>query len=175
MKELVCNVLTTECDAICITTNGFVKRNGECVMGRGIAKQIKEVIPIIPKVLGNLITQYGNNVHILLTQPNKPTLISFPVKPASVINNGTNVVNHCNTRIGEVTAGFLAKADLAIIEESCKQLVAIVNKTEWKTILLPLVGCGAGELKYHQVKPILEKYLDDRFYICSFSKEHFNK
>jgi len=39
MKELRGNLFHTPCDVICITTNGFVKRNGEAVMGRGCAVQ----------------------------------------------------------------------------------------------------------------------------------------
>ena len=40
MKEIRGDLFTQEADTICITTNGFVKANGECVMGRGCAKQL---------------------------------------------------------------------------------------------------------------------------------------
>lgn len=168
MKEMFCNMLETDCDALVITTNGFVKNNGECVMGRGIAKQIADLCPYIPKLLGNLITTKGNSVHYLDTV-NEVNLISFPVKPDYVINTGSNVVKHCNTSIGSKTAGFLAKADVNIIEQSLIQLVKLANKNpSWKTILIPRVGCGAGELNYQDIKPLMEKYLDDRFICCTF-------
>lgn len=65
MKEMKGNMLDIECDALCITTNGFVKSNGECVMGKGIAKQIKQYFPNIPKDLGKLIKTKGNKVHLI--------------------------------------------------------------------------------------------------------------
>ena len=169
MKEMKCNMLDTECDVIVVTTNGFVKNNGACVMGRGIAKQIADALPEVPFILGNLIKTKGNNVHIICNEPNIPTIISFPVKPETVVNNGTNVVSHCKTKIGQVTAGFLAKADITLIERSLKELLDLANKhPEWKVILIPRVGCGAGELIYDTVKPLMEQYLDDRFICCTY-------
>lgn len=50
----------------CITTNGYVNGRGECVMGRGVARQAKARFPGIAKQLGTLIK--GN---IYLTPPAK--------------------------------------------------------------------------------------------------------
>ena len=61
--------------AIAITTNGFVKKNGECVMGRGCAYEATLQYPGISKVLGNLINTNGNNVHRI-----REGVYSFPVK-----------------------------------------------------------------------------------------------
>lgn len=170
MKELICNMLETECDALVITTNGFVKANGQCVMGRGIAKQIADLIPYIPSHLGRLIKIEGNNVHLLSPLTDKlPALISFPVKPKEFTYDGTNAVSHCKANMGERVAGFLAKADIKLIERSLEQLVKLAdNNPQWKIILVPRVGCGAGELDYKDIKPLMEKYLDDRFICCSF-------
>ena len=46
--------------SICITTNGVVKRNGEAVMGRGVAQQATEPIDGIAKDLGSYIRNHGN-------------------------------------------------------------------------------------------------------------------
>lgn len=165
MHVVKLEMLTNDCDVICITTNGFTKTNGEAVMGRGIAKQMADLVPELPNLLGQLLVNYGNKVHMI--GKFKPRLVSFPVKPEYVINDGTNVVSHCKTQIGEKTAGFLAKADLTIIEQSCKQLVELANQhPEWNTILVPKAGCGAGELDWKDVEPIMRKYLDNRFIIC---------
>ncbi len=167
MKEACGNMLDMDCDALVVTTNGFTKANGEAVMGRGIAKQIADLMPEIPKTLGKMLTLYGNNVLLLTTNP--MPIVIFPVKPVAVKNNGTNVVSHCKTAIGTWTAGFLAKADIQIIEKSLIQLVELANsKPEWKVILIPRVGCGAGELDYKDIKPLMEKYLDDRFICCTY-------
>ena len=165
MHLLKVEMLTSDADVIVITTNGFTKNNGEAVMGRGIAKQMAELVPDLPRLLGQKLINYGNKVHILGEY--EPVLVSFPVKPKYVINDGTNVVSHCKTSIGEQTAGFLAKADLSIIEQSCKELVELANQhPEWNTILVPKAGCGAGELDWKDVEPIMKKYLDNRFIVC---------
>lgn len=170
MKELKCDMLQTECDALVITTNGFVKNNGACVMGRGIAKQVADSLPKVPFIIGNLINTLGNNVALLpKIKEDIPDLIMFPVKPDMIINNGSNVVKHCKAGIGQRVAGFLAKADIQIIERSLQQLVKLANKhPEWNTILIPRVGCGAGELDFRIIKLLMENYLDDRFICCSF-------
>jgi hypothetical protein len=61
--------------AIAITTNGFVKNNGECVMGRGCAKEATLKYPGISKVLGDMIKESGNHVHRI-----RDGVYSFPVK-----------------------------------------------------------------------------------------------
>lgn len=169
MKEMICNMLNTECDALVVTTNGFVKNNGECVMGRGIALQVAKALPEIPKLLGKLIKQSGNKVYLLAKEADIPAIISFPVKPETFVFNGNNAVSHCKATIGQTVAGFLAKANVYIIEQSLQQLVDLANENpQWKTILIPRVGCGAGELDYASIKPLMENYLDDRFICCSF-------
>lgn len=167
MKEAFEDMLDMDCDALVITTNGYVTQAGKCVMGRGIAKQIADLEPMFPYLLGSVINKEGNHVHYFPTQTKG--LITFPVKPKTVVNNGFNVVSHCKTRYGEVTAGFHAKADKKLIERSLQELVELADKhPEWKKILIPRVGCGAGELKYENIKPLMEKYLDDRFVCCTF-------
>lgn len=168
MKEAYGDMLDMDTDALVITTNGFVKLNGECVMGRGIAKQVAEICPDIPFKLGSLIKNKGNIVHQLITVEDI-TLISFPVKPSTFIYDGTNAVSHCKANLGEKVAGFLAKANTQIIENSLQQLVKLANQhPEWQKILIPRVGCGAGELNYKDIKPLMEQYLDDRFICCTF-------
>lgn len=172
MKLEYGNILDMEADAICITTNGFTKSNGDAVMGRGIAKQIADIFPDIPTVLGSCIRNFGNKVSLLGLYSNI-NLLSFPVKPKSVTYDGNNVVAHATNKynIGSVVPGFHAKADLDLIEQSALQLVAICNHTPWKRIILPYPGCGAGELLWSDVKPTLESILDDRFVAVTFNKE----
>ncbi len=61
--------------AIVITTNGFVKNNGACVMGRGCAKEATQRIPRIEFILGSMIKECGNIVYRVV-----PGVYSFPVK-----------------------------------------------------------------------------------------------
>jgi hypothetical protein len=145
MKEVKGNLWDYPADVRVITTNGFVKKNGECVMGRGCAAEAKQRHPRLPKILGDLIQRRGNNVHYLLY-----ALYSFPVK------------HH-----------WFQKADIALIEQSAKQLVTLITE-DWDSgdkepiIVLPRPGCGNGQLNWEDVKPILEPILDDRFHVITF-------
>jgi hypothetical protein len=68
-----------DADAICFTSNGIVKSNGELVMGAGIAKQFRERWPELPKFFGNWVKKYGNHVGFW-HDANFLAIISFPTK-----------------------------------------------------------------------------------------------
>ena len=169
MREAKGNMLDMDCDALVITTNGFVKSNGECVMGRGIAKQISRALPWIAGELGNKLNTLGNVPHFL-GQHNNVDLVSFPVKPRSVKFDGSNAVGHAMSqfRVGESVPGFYAKADPQLIVESARKLVQLTDQMNWKTVLVPRFGCGAGELSWADIRPLVEPILDDRFIACTF-------
>lgn len=124
---------------IVITTNGTVKKNGECVMGRGIALQAKIKIPTLPVELGELIHHFGNKLFMF----GEYKILTFPVKH-----------------------NWWEKANLALISENARELAEFANLfSKTYPIYLPRPGCGNGKLDWKDVKPILEKYLDDRFII----------
>ena len=162
--------------AICITTNGFVKKNGQCVMGKGIAKTIATRWPAHQSTLGTLITLHGNIVQPIFPYL-KTVFVSFPVKPVSVISTGKNCVSHMHFTPGTIIPGWAAKADKHIITTSFHRLITLTDQYNWPAVALPLPGCGAGELSWkNDVEPIVtELHLDDRFIFCSFKAEDFNK
>lgn len=123
---------------ICITINGFVKANGQAVMGKGIAYQCKQRYPEFSKLLGNAIIKNGNIVNLF----NNYHIITIPVKH-----------------------NWWEKGNLQLIEKSIKQLSEIRNNNNVK-IYLTRPGCHNGKLNWKDVKPILEKYLDDNFIVC---------
>lgn len=131
-----------DADVICITTNGTVKKNGRAVMGKGCALEAKKKYEDIDQYLGTLISQIGN-IPFQLTSK-KPYIVSFPTKH-----------------------NWWEKSDLGLIERSCHLLLEYVDYKGFKKIVIPRPGCGNGLLKWEEVKPILEKYFDDRFYIVS--------
>lgn len=165
MKEAKGNLFRTVCDAICITTNGFYKTNGNAVMGRGCALQASELYPDIKVKLGNLLRTKGNHVHYLGTYDGKE-IVSFPVKPITIpfIDN-SQIVSHMRGKFlkGHIVPGWACVANINIIQDSAKELVALTNRYGWTDIVLPRPGCGAGELVWNNVKPVLEDILDDRF------------
>lgn len=169
MLEAKGNMLHMDCDALVITTNGFVKSNGECVMGKGIAKQVSTALPWIARKLGNAINTKGNVPH-LLGQHSDVFLVSYPVKPKSVVFNGNNVVEHAQAqfKLGDRVPGFYAKADPALIVESAKALTKLTDLMGWKKVLVPRFGCGAGELSWDDICPLVSPLLDNRFIACTF-------
>jgi len=133
------------CDVICITTNGFVKANGQAVMGRGCALTYSKMYPGATKILANKIQRNGNHVSKLGTDKGTE-FWSFPVKH-----------------------NWWENADLELIERSARELVIFANDDPtWTKILIPRPGCGNGHLDYAVVRPILAPILDDRFLIVTF-------
>jgi len=123
-----------------ITTNSDVRKDGACIMGRGIAKQAAERFPNLPYRLGNALKASGNKVYVF----DDLKIITLPVK------------HH-----------WRGKADLGLIEKSLQQLVAWADIPPRKhgKFYLPRAGCGNGSLNWFDVKPLYEKYLDDRFVV----------
>ena len=130
MIEIIGDMWDTEADARCITTNGFVKTNGECVMGRGNALQAKLRYPKLPKLLGDAIKQFGSRVHYF----REYELFSFPVKH-----------------------NWWEKADIALIKDSYQELIDELNNLpNIHRVLLPRPGVGLGQLDWdNEVKPLL--------------------
>lgn len=158
-------------DAICITTNGYVTKGGRAVMGRGCAREAKERWPGIDLALGNAIRKNGNITQVIGFSKNS-YIVALPVKPASRIISDPQkeVVSHMAGRFkkGERVPGWALKADLNIIKESIKQLIELADTFEWKKVVLPRPGCGAGELDWKDIEGIL-KELDSRFIVVSKS------
>lgn len=140
-------------DALVITTNGFVRKDGEAVMGRGIALEANNRYPGLAKDVGTRIRNFGNNVHIFFDYDPKFELITFPVKPIF----GPN---------GE--PGWKAKAQFPIILSSIEELLYFVDRYDWMDILMPRPGAGNGGLDWKQVKSKIEPLLDNRFTVVSW-------
>lgn len=143
MIEDAIDLWETPCDARCITTNGTVKSNGRAVMGRGCAKQATERIPFIQLALGTRIRLEGLHTYTIGHYGGVP-LLCFPVKHS-----------------------WDMRADLDLITQSAIELAALADIQPWKVILLPRPGCGNGQRKWHEVKPILAPLLDDRFVVVT--------
>ncbi len=127
---------------IVITTNGIVRNDGACVMGRGTAKEAAIRIRYLPHMLGTCIKAHGNMLFTFHTLK----LITFPTK------------HH-----------WKDPADPKLIEKSTKELVSFVNKEDISKIYLVRPGCNNGRLNWKDIKPLLEKYLDDRFIVVERS------
>jgi hypothetical protein len=134
--------LVTNCDARCITTNGTIKADGRAVMGRGVALQACRIYQALRKIQGQALQAHGNVPTILLPAVT-PQLVSFPVK------------RH-----------WYDWADLDLIEQSARLLVALTDREGWRRVVLPRPGCYNGHRDWtREVEPILRPVLDDRFLV----------
>ena len=150
MREVTGNIWETDAEAIVIPTNGAVRRDGSCVMGRGLALQATRLYPALPRLLGNLIQAQGNQVYYLgvwHSVDRSRGILSFPVK------------RH-----------WKEKANLKLIRRSVEELREKADEYGLLTVLLPRVGCGNGRLDWEEVRPLLE-ILDDRFTVVSLEEE----
>jgi hypothetical protein len=122
-----------------ISTNGFVKRNGLAVMGRGCAAQAALRYPIAPRLLAEHIRRNGN-VPGWIGEHNDWALIVLPVKH-----------------------NWWEKADLGLIRMSVNWLREYAeNNGVVTTIHVPRLGCGNGKLNWaNEVRPLMEVLPDN--------------
>ena len=133
-------------NAICVTTNGQVKKDGRLVMGAGVALQFNKQFPGLDFELGQKVSTYGNRPFLIFK--NKTAIVSFPTKH-----------------------DWKNKSDLELIKFSAKNLVKIAQSRFWTRIALPAPGVGKGGLSWqNEVYPILKPILDDRFHILFYNK-----
>lgn len=141
-------------DARVITTNGFRKANGECVMGRGCAREARDRYPGLAKRIGERIEATGNHAYAFDVGEHWE-LVTFPVKPVT----GSK---------GE--PGFSSMADLVIIEASAWRLLMMAESFGWQEIVMPRPGAGNGGLVWRDVKMLLDRILDDRFTALTYDR-----
>ncbi len=127
---------------IAVTTNGHVTRDGKASLGRGCARQAGERFPDMACRLGALLSEKGNHVHCL-----GEGIVSFPVEenPWSM-------------------------PDLGLISRSALELRDLADAKGWTKIVVPRPGCGGGGLEWREVKPVVAKIFDERFYVITAIK-----
>ena len=133
---------------VCITTNGFIKKDGSAVMGKGCAAEAAKRFPDLPYVLGKHIRENGNVVGILSTDCTEDCILTFPVKHR-----------------------WWEDADLILIAKSAKALKQEALRNKNNTYILPRPGCGNGRLTWKVVKPVLTKILPDNVAVITFPEQ----
>lgn len=119
----------------CITTNGVVNARGECVMGRGVARQARDRFPGLAKLIGGLVTNGGNRVHwVGQAKVDGVYLATFPTK-----------------------YDWRRPSNLMLIQQSAEDLKKLAGFMFPNfTFYLPRPGCSSGGLKWEDVRPVLE-------------------
>lgn len=154
-------------DAICITTNCYVKKDGTAVMGRGVALEAAQRWPELPGILGDKLRTSGGSVYELMIV-NNTAILAFPVKLKGAYKPSTEqILPHMRKYFEgkDFVPGYALYADINLIKRSAFQLRYLADMKGWKTIALPMPGCGNGGLKWEDVKPVVEEFFDDRFII----------
>lgn len=141
MQEAVGNIWNSGAQYICVTTNGIVMRNGELVMGKGIALDAKNRMPLLPKILGKHVKAKGNVPCIV--NLGASFVVSFPTK------------EH-----------FMKPSIPELIIKSATILAK--NLPANATVALTRPGCGSGNLRWNDVRELLKPILDDRFTVYSY-------
>jgi len=124
---------------IAVTTNGLVAKSGKAVLGNGCARQAGERFPGLARTLGTLLAEQGNHVMYL-----GDGIVNFPVEHSPFEN-----------------------PDLRLIERSARELALLTDAKGWEKVIVPRPGCGGGGLSWKDVRPVLEKYFDDRFLVTT--------
>lgn len=128
---------TVQADLRCITTNGALRRNGNAIMGKGIALEARRRYNNVEAILGSFINRYGNHVFSLGYE-----LISFPTK-----------------------YHWRLDADIQLIKRSAQELVTLLKNNPAKRVLLTRPGCGNGSLKWSDVKVVIQDTLADNKFV----------
>ena len=141
MKELNRNMWNIPAEAYIVPTNGIVKRNGDAVMGKGVALQAALKYPELAQDLGQKLRDYGNQVFAFLY--GDVWIITLPTK------------EHWRDSSSE-----------RLVRTSLRQLVEIVSALQIESVVLPLIATGCGGLPKENIKELLHSKLDDIYTLC---------
>lgn len=124
-----------DCDVALITTNSFIKKDGRLVMGRGIAKQVRDTYEDIDLSFGESIVNRNKVMKDYLIADNKkhPKIMAFQVK-----------------------YHWFEKADLDLIKNSTNCLKEWAERAPDCEFFLNFPGIGNGQLSRDVVLPIVE-------------------
>lgn len=144
-------------DAVCVTTNGIVRKDGKAVMGAGIAKYARDMFRGVDKRLGRNIKDYGNRAFSLGWQPGITAPQDSAWQQAARFMLLTFPTKH----------DWKENSDVNLIRQSCRQVMELADEYSLDTVYLPCPGCSNGHLDYaRDVRPVLTEELDDRFMVC---------
>ena len=139
-KANIFSLPTHEKDAVCVTVNNALRKNGNGIMGKGIALEALNLAPEAERILGEHIRKYGDSAKICVLNTGEYHMLSFPTK------------HH-----------WREKSDINLIAAACRELMAIKQQLGLRAVYLPPLGCGLGGLNWEKdVKPVVSKILDDQ-------------
>lgn len=148
-------------DAICITTNGIVNNSGLACAGAGTAGEAASRWTSFRRNLGIHLTDNGN----------VPGWIGCLDDTGQWLEDSKEIQNY-KTMIWSfpTKSHFKDPAIPDLIVQSAKIMVEKADSLELKKVIIPVPGCGKGQLNWGMdVQPLLKEILDDRFWIVELS------
>jgi O-acetyl-ADP-ribose deacetylase (regulator of RNase III) len=130
------NILGDKSEALVNTVNTVG------VMGKGIALAFKNSFPQNFKAYSKAVEEGTFKIGTVQVVPSEQIL------PKYIINFPTKI-------------HWRQPSKLSYIEEGLKALIDAIEKYQIKSIAIPPVGCGNGNLNWKDVKPLIEKYLSE--------------
>ncbi len=128
---------------VVIPTNIGWKKNGENVMGRGVAEQAKLRYPQLPALYGEYCKTYKQTLATVYFPDYK--LICLPTKK---LNEESPHLSWQN------------KASLKLIERNLKNMNEFCIREKLSGVLVPVLGAGNGQLNEEDVLPLIHELLD---------------
>ena len=159
-------------DAICVTTNGSCDRNGDAIMGKGIALTAKQKHQGVETHLGASLRRNGHITQVIpggqlsLLGGVSTVLVSLPTKPGDTRVANLNQLMpafRVGARIGSVVQGWKCLSPPELIGKSLGELVCLADFYNWNSVVLTPPGAGNGGLDFATSIAICEELLDDRF------------
>jgi len=129
---------------IAVTTNSFIKKSGDLVMGRGAAYEAMQRFPWLPKIAGDQILKHYKHLGVY------HWMVLGPMGNAQDRSIG----------LFQVKYHFRDAASLQLIKESVDKLNEWVRISD-RTVSLNFPGIGNGGLSIDTVLPVVSN-LDER-------------
>lgn len=165
-KDLFACISDDGVDAICITTNANYTVGGLACMGGGCAGVAARKWPEVPKRLGRLLKQFRNNI---------PFVIGAVDKDGNHLDLNPRMIDKrefkCLIFSFPTINNLGSPSNLQLIKQSASIMADYATSFKLNKVILPRPGVGIGGLSWAEVKPEIEKILDDRFIIVSFDHE----
>lgn len=145
MREERGDLFEYPCDALVVPINWRTNRNGDAIMGAGVALAAKKRWPHLQRVLGDQIRRSPDAPHVPIYAMGDYWMVCLPTKH-----------------------DWRDPSDVKLIEAGVTALIDQAGGFGWRTIVLPRLGCGLGQLDWEvQVRPLLADLLDDRFVVVN--------
>jgi len=153
VREVIGDLFSYPADATVVPINWRTRKNGDAVMGAGVAKQAAERWPWLPASLGNLILRKSPFTECLQATTTDGRLVYLLLVPTK--------------------HDWRAPSTVELVERGAKTMRDMADRHGWTTVALPRLGCGerTGQLSWpDQVRPLLAGILDDRFHVVTLAR-----